>query len=702
MLKHFQIFIVALFINFNYNYAIDNHLKTNDTSLITQQIEKTVYWSENKNIDSTIYYSNLAAKNALNLKDFTKKREFLLKINLLKRRAAINNPKNIETNKDYLRNCISFLRILSDYGDYDLGIKTTYQAKKIAEEIAYKTNDLELFEIQNSIYFYLINYNITSRNINAAIKNSYEFISIIDTHIKKYKFNTERILGKMIVSQFLSTQLRAIGDTLNSKNFDSIHVALFNNNKTKFRSLPYYEKILIDYHSNGNRYKIINDLCFDIYNNEKKLESWIESDKNGEVKMGYLYFRIAQSCYFTGENNLAIKFGEIAKDYYTLNKDTRYLLETSQILEIAYSSKNNYPKAYKHLKYYDSLNTILANEKQYGTEQIYNFEYRKQKQAEVDSLINLKKEIENKNTLDQEKQKLATQKKISKTFFTITFLVAILILIISYLYIKSRKKNNIISNQNAQVKKANSEIIDSINYAKKIQSAILPTTNFIKSILTNSFIYYQPKDIVAGDFYWLKKMEQSILFAVADCTGHGVPGALMSVLCNNALNRASAETKAINTGKILDITRDIVISELNSEENVKDGMDIALCCINKKTLFYSGANNPLWIIRKETDTVQEFKADKLPIGRHDISFPYKTHEIPINKGDSIYIFSDGFADQFGGDRGKKYKTKQFKDFLVSIYKKEITIQQQLIQEEFNRWKGENEQIDDVCVMGIIV
>jgi len=127
MLKHFQIFIVALFINFNYNYAIDNHLKTNDTSLITQQIEKTVYWSENKNIDSTIYYSNLAAKNALNLKDFTKKREFLLKINLLKRRAAINNPKNIETNKDYLRNCISFLRILSDYGDYDLGIKTTYQ-----------------------------------------------------------------------------------------------------------------------------------------------------------------------------------------------------------------------------------------------------------------------------------------------------------------------------------------------------------------------------------------------------------------------------------------------------------------------------------------------------------------------------------------------------------------------------------------------
>ena len=224
----------------------------------------------------------------------------------------------------------------------------------------------------------------------------------------------------------------------------------------------------------------------------------------------------------------------------------------------------------------------------------------------------------------------------------------------------------------------------------------------IKSILTNSFIYYQPKDIVAGDFYWLKKMEQSILFAVADCTGHGVPGALMSVLCNNALNRASAETKAINTGKILDITRDIVISELNSEENVKDGMDIALCCINKKTLFYSGANNPLWIIRKETDTVQEFKADKLPIGRHDISFPYKTHEIPINKGDSIYIFSDGFADQFGGDRGKKYKTKQFKDFLVSIYKKEITIQQQLIQEEFNRWKGENEQIDDVCVMGIIV
>ena len=702
MLKHFQIFIVALFINLNYNYAINNHVINNDTSLIAEQLEKAVYWSKKKNIDSTIYYSNLVAKNAFNLKGFTKKREVLLEINLLKRRAAINNPKNIEIHKDYLKNCISFIRILKDYGDYDLGIKTTYQAKKIVEQIANKTNDLELFKIQNSIYYFLINYNITSNNLNAAIKNSYEFISILDEHIKKDKSNTELILDKMLLNQFLSAQLLAIGDTLNSKKFDSIHVTLFKDNIKKFRSFPNYENGLLDYHSNGNRHKEVFDLCFDIYNNKNKLKSWINSDKNGEVQMGYLYFKIAQSCYFTGKNNLAIKFGELAKDYFTINKNTRFLLGTSQVLEHAYSTKKNFPKAYKHLKYYDSLNTILANDKQYGTGQIYNFEYRKQKQTEIDSLINLKKEIENKNTLEQEKQKLATQKKISKTFFNITFLIAVLILIISYLYIKSRKTNKIISNQNVQVKKANSEIIDSINYAKKIQSAILPRTDFIKSILNNSFIYYQPKDIVAGDFYWLRKMDQSTLFAVADCTGHGVPGALMSVLCNNALNRASAETKAINTGKILDITRDIVISELNSEENVKDGMDIALCCINKKTLFYSGANNPLWIIRKNTDTVQEFKADKLPIGRHDISHPFKTHKIPINTGDTIYIFSDGFADQFGGDREKKYKTKQFKAFLVSIYKKEVTIQQQLIQKEFKQWKGENEQIDDVCVMGIRV
>ena len=345
MLKHFQIFIVALFINLNYNYAINNHVINNDTSLIAEQLEKAVYWSKKKNIDSTIYYSNLVAKNAFNLKGFTKKREVLLEINLLKRRAAINNPKNIEIHKDYLKNCISFIRILKDYGDYDLGIKTTYQAKKIVEQIANKTNDLELFKIQNSIYYFLINYNITSNNLNAAIKNSYEFISILDEHIKKDKSNTELILDKMVLSQFLTTKLTAIGDTLSSKNFDSIHVALFNNNKEKFRSLPYYEKGLLDYHLNGNRHKEVFDLCFDIYNNKNKLKSWIKSDKNGEVQMGYLYFKIAQSCHFTGKNNLAIKFGELAKDYFTTNKNTRYLLETSQILEHAYSTKKKLPKS---------------------------------------------------------------------------------------------------------------------------------------------------------------------------------------------------------------------------------------------------------------------------------------------------------------------------------------------------------------------
>ena len=265
-----------------------------------------------------------------------------------------------------------------------------------------------------------------------------------------------------------------------------------------------------------------------------------------------------------------------------------------------------------------------------------------------------------------------------------------------------------ILHQKNEIEHQHQEIIDSIAYAKRIQTAILPPDNFIKQHLPQSFILYKPKDIVAGDFYWLQKItspnssDELILFAAADCTGHGVPGAMVSVICNNGLNRSVREDKLTDPGKILNRTREIVSEEFGkSEEAVNDGMDIALCSLNKNKLNYSGANNPLWIIRKGAVEIEEYKANKQPIGNYINSKPFDTHEIELFEGDTIYIFSDGFSDQFGGDKGKKFKASNFKKLLLSIQGKSPEEQKIVINDTFENWKGSLEQLDDVCVIGYV-
>ena len=253
--------------------------------------------------------------------------------------------------------------------------------------------------------------------------------------------------------------------------------------------------------------------------------------------------------------------------------------------------------------------------------------------------------------------------------------------------------------QKALVEEKNTEILDSMNYAKRIQKALLPPDSLMQEALKKSFVLYKPKDIVAGDFYWLEQVGGKILFAAADCTGHGVPGAMVSVICNNALNRSVREFGLVNPGEILSKTREIVIEEFaKSDDEVKDGMDIALCSLDGSKLMYSGAHNPLWLIRD--GEVIETKANKQPIGKFDNLLPYTTHTIELEKRDSIYIFSDGYVDQFGGPKGKKFKAKAFRSLLVSIQGEPIAAQKKCLDEAFENWRGTTEQIDDVCVIGV--
>ncbi len=313
----------------------------------------------------------------------------------------------------------------------------------------------------------------------------------------------------------------------------------------------------------------------------------------------------------------------------------------------------------------------------------------------------LQQEVENN------KRSASLQRNISVISLLSLLIVGVLAFYIYRGLKKNKQASKIIEDQKRIVEGKNTEILDSISYAKRIQNAILPSSRLVKEHFTDSFILYKPKDIVAGDFYWMETINHEsgdlVLFAAADCTGHGVPGALVSVVCHNALNRSVREYGLIDPGKILDKTKDLVISEFEkSEEEVLDGMDISLCVLDLKTkeLNWAGANNPLWIIRN--NELIDLKPDKQPIGKFELAKPFTTHSIKLLANDCIYIFTDGYQDQFGGEGAKKFKASKFKELLLLVNSSSMEEQHKLIDKAFYDWKGQLEQVDDICIIGIRV
>lgn len=255
--------------------------------------------------------------------------------------------------------------------------------------------------------------------------------------------------------------------------------------------------------------------------------------------------------------------------------------------------------------------------------------------------------------------------------------------------------------QKELVERKNKEITSSINYAKRIQTAILPSKSLIDKVLPNSFFLYRPKDIVAGDFYWMEAHGDTILLAAADCTGHGVPGALVSVVCHNALNRAVREYKLMSPSDILNKVREIVIEKFTSAETeIQDGMDISLLALNQKEMkvTYAGANNNLYLIRN--GELKEYISDKMPVGRYLVNREFSEQHIQLEKGDLLYIFTDGFADQFGGPYRKKFKYSQFKELFEAVHKLPLHKQKEQMNLILEDWMGELEQIDDICIIGV--
>jgi tetratricopeptide (TPR) repeat protein len=362
------------------------------------------------------------------------------------------------------------------------------------------------------------------------------------------------------------------------------------------------------------------------------------------------YIRMADLCLASGKTKDALKYAEIAVEQSEKMKLHIKLYESYEVLSKIYESLGDTENAFLHYKNY-----IRVKEGVHSQEVIRKIE-----------------ELKNQYKVESAEQE--------KEIFRL---------------------------RNVELKSAMDEIRESFRYAKRIQSAILPPEELINKLIPDSFVLFKPKDIVSGDFYWLEKSNDKILLAAVDCTGHGVPGAMVSMVGYNCLNKTVHEFGLTQPSLILNKLTELVEETFvhkdfhyeNSENEIKDGMDISLCSIDlkKMKMEWAGANNPIWIIRK--NEFIEIAADKQPVGKYDHRQPFTNHKLDLLPGDSIYLFTDGYADQFGGPAGKKFKYKQLKELLIftdTLTKKE---QQTILHDRFEDWRGNLEQIDDVLLMG---
>jgi tetratricopeptide (TPR) repeat protein len=407
------------------------------------------------------------------------------------------------------------------------------------------------------------------------------------------------------------------------------------------------------------------------------------------------------------QEKAAIYFDEAYKliDYFPYDLELKiFYKEYADVNKIRGDFKSALKFYELHTEMSDSLFKI-ENKRAFAEKEAKYQNEKKQKQIQ---------ELKHQQKLDDIKNEEAKARSRMILIFTLVGLALLGVVIIVLIRSNRLKQhtNKLLQTQNAKIshqkeviEEKNKDITDSINYAQNIQQAILPDLATAKSILGDSFILFQPRDIVSGDFYWMHRMENGdVFFAVADCTGHGVPGAFMSMMGNDMLNKIIIDHGISDPGKAL--------SELNNEvkkalaknvsaDKMRDGMDITICKLTKERnkIFFSSAMRSVYHI--SGDTLNELKGDKNAIGGNtEFNFEFETHELLVNKNDSLFLTTDGYADQFGGLDGKKFMAKNLKEIFLSFKDKSMDEQYSVLKDSFFKWKGKFEQIDDVTVMGI--
>lgn len=410
---------------------------------------------------------------------------------------------------------------------------------------------------------------------------------------------------------------------------------------------------------------------------------------------------------------------ENAKQSYDISVKNNLIYEKSEALEgliEIYKFKQDYKTAFNYFQELSDVQKEILNiEKLQATSEMENQLAIAQKEMEGKIAVAEKEKIIAEQQLSIQKNELETAEVKSQNLilYFIVAIAALLIIFTTWIYLRTKKLNvaiqeqkSIIEEKNDYLNEAYKNINDSIQYSKHIQQAMLPDENLFTSNSLEHFILYRPKDIVSGDFYWAEQVNGTFYFSVIDCTGHGVPGAMVSIIGFNGLNRCLKEMHLTQTGEILDHLSEFVENTLtNDRNNIKDGMDMALCAVNNidenngaVNIQFSGANNGLYVI--SNGELNEIKPDKQPIGHYEHKKSFQTQQLNLKKGDCVYLFSDGFADQFGGPKGKKMKYKTFKDELIKVANQSMEQQKAHLNSFFENWMGDNEQIDDVCVIGI--
>lgn len=617
-----------------------------------------------------------------------------------------------------------FAKSYANDGNYTLALKYGLQAYELAKKIGYLRGQINAsynvgftyykkgnypeaitYQLQSLKWSEKINDARLKSNANDELGNIYSSMNNFEKAIQYYTTSLE-LRKKSGNKEALAASYNNLGILYDeymgeySKALEYYNESLRINTEVNNRQemAKNYANIGVIYNFLKNYSEALKYLQKSVEIDEK--EGYSEGASAGYITLADIYYSLKKyrecGTYYQKGIDIAKLYG--IKDYLKAGYLGRVVLD---------STLGNYKEVFssykKYIAYRDSLDNEENNKKILENE--YNYKLEKKEEA-------AKAEQDKRDVIAKEKSR-----RQNLLLLLIAIAGAGVSVVAGLIYRnlrENKKKNKIIEKQKAEVEHKNKEITDSINYAKRLQDAILPPPHFVKQYLPENFIYYRPKDIVAGDFYWMETIEEeggsAIYIASADSTGHGVPGAMVSVVCSNALNRSLKEFNLRDTGPLLDKTRELVLETFSkSSSDVKDGMDISLLRIQYgkeravKNIQWSGANNPLWYITGRTNEkseVIEIKADKQPIGKTDNPKPFTSHKIEYMPRSVFYLFTDGYPDQFGGSKGKKFKYKQLEELLLANHSKSMPEQENILDATFQNWKTGYEQVDDVCVIGI--
>ncbi len=391
------------------------------------------------------------------------------------------------------------------------------------------------------------------------------------------------------------------------------------------------------------------------------------------------------------EFSAAINYYTLALNLMLEDKANHNISEVYKSLsDVAYKAKLYKESAdylRSHLQYKDSVFNETSNRQILDVQEKYETE---KKNSEI-QLLNRQNDL---NTSE-----LGRKKVLIYSVVAVIILLLVLFIFVIKSIIRKNKTNTLLENQKIIIEEKQKEIVDSIHYAKRIQSALLANKEFMDAHVSQNFVLFEPKDIVSGDFYWATEYNDKFYLAVCDSTGHGVPGAFMSLLIMGFLNEAIKEKKIDKPNNIFNYVRDRLEASI-SKEGQKDGMDGILICYDKSTssIEYAAANNTPILVRN--NAIVELHKDRMPVGEGERKQDFTLFTIDISPGDMLYLYTDGYADQFGGAKGKKFKYKQLNDLLITINNKSSAEQSIILQDTLKNWQGNLEQVDDVCIIGI--